>query len=132
MNFACINCGQHNPSQTIEKKEEKIEVEEDVIVIKNDIIHIKEDKADIEENVVDMNDEPFDYDFEMDECILGQDLNLYTDLFSPISMKESEDEENTQPPVAIDQTENPYMMLNKCFNDITEILEYLKGDIIMQ
>ncbi|CAF2821421.1 unnamed protein product [Rotaria sp. Silwood2] len=116
----CVHCGQCNLLQTNDEKEEKedmIEIKDDVIEIKDDMMHIKEEKL--------------SFDFEMDECILHKDPNLYTNMFSPISIAESEGVENKQSSLQEDQDENLGFILKKCCNDISEIVQYLKEDIIL-
>ncbi|CAF1568302.1 unnamed protein product [Rotaria sordida] len=125
-NIPCVHCGQYNLLQTNDKKEEKedvIEIKNDVIEIKDDVMHIKEEKPDIKE-------EKLNFDFEMDEYILHKDPKLYTNMFSPISIAESEDVENKQSSLSEDQDENLDVILKKYFNDISELVEYLKEDII--
>lgn len=121
--FPCIHCGLCNRSQTNDMKEEKIEVVEDVIDINEEKINIKEENIDITE-------EEYGFNFEMNEHILHKGLDLYGDIFSPISNTESEDEENNEPSVSGDQDERFGDFPQKCFNDISEIVHYLKQDVI--
>ncbi len=96
-------------------KEEKIDIKKRNIEIKEDVIHIKEE---------------VNFDCEMDEYIFHQDPNLYSNMFSPISNAESEDVENNESSVSEDQDENFGVFCQKYFNDISEIVQYLKEDII--
>jgi hypothetical protein len=98
-------------------KEEKIDTKEEVIEMK-------------EEEVIEMEEEEFDFKSEMDEYILHKDPNLYSNMFSPISNAESEDVENNESSVFEDQDENFDDFYKKWFNDISEIVQYLKEDII--
>ncbi|CAF4868051.1 unnamed protein product [Rotaria sp. Silwood1] len=116
----CVHCGQCNLLQTNDEKEEKedmIEIKDDVIEIKDDVMHIKEEKL--------------SFGFEMDEYILHKDPNLYINMFSPISIAESEGVENKQSSLQEDKDENLDFIFKKCCNDISEIVQYLKEDIIL-
>ncbi|CAF1458529.1 unnamed protein product [Rotaria sordida] len=119
-NIPCVHCGQYNQLQTNDKKEEK-----------DDVMHIKEEKSDIKEEKPDIKEDKLNFDFKMDEYICHKDPNLYTNMFSPISIAESEDVENKQLSFSEDQDVNLDVILKKCFNDISEIVQYLKEDIIL-
>jgi len=108
--------GQCNLLQTNDMKEEKVD--------------IKEEKVDIKEEVIDITKEEFDFDCEMNEYILHKDPNLYLNLCSPISNAESENVENNQSSISEDQDENFDVFYKKYCDDIFEIMQYLKEDIV--
>ena len=90
---------------------------------------MKKEKNEINKDVIDITEE-LDFDFEMNENILHKDPNLYTNMFSPISDSASKGEETNQSYVSEDQDENYDVALTKCFTNISEIMQYLKEDIM--
>ncbi len=116
------------------KEEEEIDIEEEkeIDIEEEEEIDIEEEEEiDIEEEEeIDIEEEESNFDFEMDEYILHKDPNLYTTMFSPISNAESEDIENNESSVSEDQDENFDDFYKKWFNDISEIVQYLKEDVI--
>ena len=93
------------------------------------MIDVKDEVIDITDEVIAITEE-LDFDFEMNENILHKDPNLYTNMFSPISDSASKGEETNQSYVSEDQDENYDVALTKCFTNISEIMQYLKEDIM--
>jgi hypothetical protein len=122
--------GQCNLLQTNDMKEEKVDIKEEKVDIKEEKVDIKEEKVDIKEEVIDITKEEFDFDCEMNEYILHKDPNLYLNLCSPISNAESENVENNQSSISEDQDENFDVFYKKYCDDIFEIMQYLKEDIV--
>lgn len=120
LNFPCAHCGQHAGQQTNEIKEEKIEPKEEKQEIKEEIN--LEDKADIKEEFI------FDYD--KDDNILYNNPNFYENKFSPISNANSENSENDNFLPFDQHDEMSDSFYEKCFNEIMELVEYLKEDTI--
>ena len=91
-------------------------IKEENMQIKNDLTEIKEEKPYIEQP---------NFDFEMEDHFLHQDLNLYDNIYSPISTNESADVVSIESPIVTDLHNDIDNTFNQCFNDIHEIMDYL-------
>ena len=141
-NFSFAYCVEDYLVQTNDIKEETIDIKQEIIDITEETIDIKQEIIDITEETIDIKEEKIDYedkviditekqfDLEMDEHILHKDVNLYTNAVSPISNEFFEDVESNDSRVSEHQDEN-INILNKCFYDISEIVQYLKADITL-
>lgn len=126
LTFACTQCGQCPFQQMNEIKEERIETQGVDTEIKTE--------ADAEYQI-NIKEEPI-LEFKMDEGILHNDINLYENKFSPISSSNSEDEdededEDNDTLLAVNQQDElSDSVYEQCLNDILELVEYLKEDIV--
>ncbi|CAF1202254.1 unnamed protein product [Adineta ricciae] len=102
INVPCTCARNNQASELIETKEDK---------------HTKEEFTEIKEEKP-IKQESIDYDNEISEYILHEDANLYQNMVSPISLSESENEEFNH-------------LWQENFNDIPEIVQYLKHGIVL-
>jgi uncharacterized protein (DUF2344 family) len=110
-NMPLVQSGQNTPSKRNATKKENI-------IIKKDVTDTKNEKINNKENVIDLTQE---FDNGTDQYILHKDPNLYANRYSPIS---------NASPVSQVQDED-HNILNRCFNDISDIMQYLKADVVL-
>ena len=115
-NVPCVYCGQQIQSHVNEKEEKK----ED-----NEIIFIKEEKYDIPGIFDDIKSEELFENFDIDERHFNHNGNIY----SPISISDTEDTDNKQ--LSFYEYQNQFFdnLMGKCFDDIGEVIEFLKEDV---
>lgn len=92
-NFPCVHCGQYNRPQVNDMNGVTNDIKEDMIYIKEENIETNEDVSHSKEEKYDQNDGDDDnFDCEMSEHHSHEDPDLYQDIYSPVTIIDSENE----------------------------------------
>lgn len=121
---------ENNQFQINDIKEEKPYINEDNMIIKDEMTDVKEETGDMIDNMFEVKDELNIYYAEPNEKNLHEDPYFYLNAISPISsVSSNEYDDDTIDDLFASEEEYDYMNgLNSCFNDIHEIMQYLKED----
>lgn len=121
-NAPCIHCGQCTQYHTNdeEKGRKKMNAE---------VVFVKEEKCDVPEILNIIKEEEFIASLDVDECVFHQDVNMYSNMYSPISITDTLHEEKRELNFYEIQDQIFDNLMKTCFDDIGEVVEYLKEDM---
>ncbi|CAF0919468.1 unnamed protein product [Adineta ricciae] len=133
-NTVCMHCGRNNQSDSTDEKE-KEKTTDDVIFIEekhsatNDVIFVKEEKSDVPELLNNIQNEEYIMNLDVDERNCQQNTNQWSNVYSPISFNEPFNVERSEVPFS--QTHDAFFdtLFRTCYDDIGELVEYLKEDM---
>ena len=102
-NFSCVHCGQYNRPEvndmndiTNDIKEDVIYIKEENIETKEDVIHSKEEKYDQNDGEEEEEEDDDNFDCEMSEHHSDEDPDLYQDIYSPVTIIDSENDADNE------------------------------------
>jgi hypothetical protein len=121
-NAPCVYCGQHNQSHANDKEEEKKE--------NNDVIYIKKEEFDVPEILTDIKSDELLAYFDVDERVSNHDVNMYSNMYSPISFTDTLKEEEEERELSFDEIHDQFVddIMKTYFDDISQFVDYLKED----
>jgi hypothetical protein len=117
-NSPCVNCGQCTQYHTKDEEKERKEMN-------NEVIFVKEEKCDVPEMLNNMKEEEFIASRDVDERVFHQHVNMY----SPISVTDTLHEEKRELNFYEIQDQFFGNLMKAHFDDIGEVVEYLKEDM---